>query len=65
MTTVRQAAWIKHKAEQRFERTQTRGVAVTIAEVRKKTPCTCIHTSKHHRKGGGCRRGCDCNAGIR
>lgn len=65
MTTVKQAEWIKHKAEQWMERKQTRGVPVTIAEVRKRTPCTCIHTLKHHTKTGHCRPGCECNAGIR
>jgi hypothetical protein len=65
MTTLKQARWLQHKAEQQMERKQTRGVTTTIAEVRKRTPCTCIHSPKRHHKGGGCRKGCDCNAGIR
>lgn len=65
MTTVKQAWWEKHKLEARLERQTSRGVATTIAEVRKKTPCVCVHTSKHHKKSGRCRPGCDCAAGVR
>jgi hypothetical protein len=65
MTTIKQAEWLEYKILQRQERKEHRGVPVTIAEVRKKTPCTCNHALKHHRKTGHCRKGCDCNAGIR
>lgn len=65
MTTVKQAEWEKYKIEQRHERASGRGVTTTITEVRKHNPCTCVHTPKHHRKGGGCRPGCGCDAGIR
>ena len=62
---TKQGWWLLHKIQQRLERKQTRGVPVTIAEVRKRVACTCVHTAKHHRKSGGCRKGCDCQAGIR
>jgi hypothetical protein len=67
--TPKQAAWDIYKALQRAERHVTRGVGVTIPEVRKKVPCTCpgpkAHTAKHHKKSGRCRKGCDCKAGVR
>lgn len=64
MTTVKQALWDLRKMELRALN-GPRGVAVTVAEVRKCLPCVCVHARKHHRKGGGCRTGCDCQAGIR
>ncbi len=63
--TTKQGWWLLHKTLQRLERAQTRGVPVTIAEVRKKVPCTCVHAAKHHKKTGRCRPGCDCEAGMR
>lgn len=63
--TVKQAEWIKFKQEYPPVRRSSRGVAVTIAERRKDVKCVCVHTPKHHRRGGGCRKGCDCNAGTR
>ncbi len=66
-TTTKHGWWLLHKERQRQERKQDRGVAVTIAEVRKKSVCidTCNHTRKHHTKTGHCRPGCDCKAGMR
>jgi hypothetical protein len=32
---------------------------------RRKIPCTCVHTPKHHKKSGRCRGNCKCQAGIR
>lgn len=54
MTTIKQADWIKHKAEQWLDRKQKRGVT-TAVEPRRKVACTCIHTPKHHKKTGRCR----------
>jgi hypothetical protein len=54
MTTIKQADWLKHKAEQWLERKQKRGVT-TAVEPRRKVACTCIHTAKHHKKTGRCR----------
>lgn len=47
------------------------GVSTTVATVRKNPRKKrvhipgCMHTMKHHRKGGGCRKGCGCMAGVR
>lgn len=53
--TIKQAKWEITKALNRRFRKEPRGVATTIATVRKKRPCTCGHTMKHHKKSGRCR----------
>lgn len=53
--TLKQAMWEGQKLINRMERRMPRGVATTIATVRKKPPCTCGHTRKHHKKSGRCR----------
>lgn len=67
--TVKQANWTAHKQGERALRAmglhKRRGVAVTVPEPRKRTPCTCGHTAKHHKQTGRCRRGCTCKGGIR
>lgn len=53
--TAKQARWIITKMLDRRDRAEQRGVATTIAEVRKKRVCRCGHTMKHHKKTGRCR----------
>jgi hypothetical protein len=55
MTTTKQATWALEKEKTRQERKERRGVPVTIAEVRHRTPCTCEHAPKKHKKTGRCR----------
>lgn len=55
-------AWLK--AENRANAKAPRGVAITIPTPRKKIPCVCVHTRKHHTKTGHCRPGCKCPAGA-
>jgi hypothetical protein len=53
--SVKQALWDGVKAQNRIDRKAGRGVATTVATVRKKNVCKCGHTAKHHKKTGRCR----------
>ena len=66
--TPEQDAWDKHKADQRAERKEPRGIAVVLPDLglgHGHRRHACKHRTKHHKASGRCRRGCNCDYAAR